>query len=84
MMKAQMTPSWDGLDDPKDYWLQLAGRLKPGLSREEAEARAPADVPAACSRRCVPTIIGWDATRLQEFRNRKLLLLPGGHTAGPS
>jgi hypothetical protein len=32
-MKAAMTPFWDGMDDPKDYWVQLIGRLKPGLSR---------------------------------------------------
>ena len=26
MMKAQMTPFWNGLDDPKDRWLQMVGR----------------------------------------------------------
>ena len=76
MMKAGMTPSWDGLEDPKDYWLQLAGRLKPGVSREAAEtALQPVFRPMLQA--LVPGIIGWDATRLQEFRNRKLLLLPG-------
>jgi hypothetical protein len=37
MMKAQMTPFWNGLDDPKDYWLQIVGRLKPGVSRSMAQ-----------------------------------------------
>ena len=37
-MKAQMTPGWDGLDSPRDYWLAMLGRLKPGLSRDQAEA----------------------------------------------
>ncbi len=76
MMKARMTPSWDGLDDPKDYWLQLAGRLKPGLSRATAEAALqPTFRPMLQA--LAPGIKGWDATRLQEFRNRKLVLLPG-------
>jgi predicted permease len=37
-MKAQMTPDWNGLDDPKDYWLAMIGRMKPGLSRAQGEA----------------------------------------------
>src|SRR5262247_2803273 len=31
MMKAQMTPGSNGLDDHKDYWLAIIGRLKPGM-----------------------------------------------------
>ena len=31
-------PFWDGLNDPKDYWVQIVGRLKPGISRSRAEA----------------------------------------------
>jgi predicted permease len=37
-MKAQMTPNWDGLENWNDYWLPLIGRLKPGMSREQAVA----------------------------------------------
>jgi predicted permease len=37
-MKAQMTPNWDGLNDHKDYWLAILGRLQPGLSGQQAEA----------------------------------------------
>jgi predicted permease len=37
-MKAQMTPNWDGLNDHKDYWLAILGRLKPGLTAAQAEA----------------------------------------------
>ncbi len=36
-MKAQMTPNWNGLEDHRDYWLAIIGRLNPGLSREQAE-----------------------------------------------
>jgi hypothetical protein len=37
-MKAQMTPNWDGLSQHYDYWLNILGRLKPGLSRRQAAA----------------------------------------------
>jgi len=37
MMKAQMTPNWNGLDDHNDYWLAIMGRLKPGMSRARTE-----------------------------------------------
>ena len=32
MMKAEMTPTWNGLDDRRILWLQLAGRLRPGVT----------------------------------------------------
>jgi predicted permease len=37
-MKAQITPKRNGLDDRKDFWVILLGRLSPGISREQAEA----------------------------------------------
>jgi predicted permease len=42
-MKPLITPSWNGLNDHKDYWVKLIGRLKPGISqRQAAAAMAPA------------------------------------------
>jgi predicted permease len=38
MMKAQITPGWNGLDDPRFHWVRLFGRLKPGISPEQARA----------------------------------------------
>ena len=38
MMKAQMTPHWDGLADWNDYWLAVIGRRKPGISIPQAQA----------------------------------------------
>lgn len=37
-MKAQMTPTYDGLHDRRYIWLQVMARLKPGVSREQASA----------------------------------------------
>ena len=38
MMKAEMTPTWNGLDDRRVLWLQLVGRLRPGVSPRQAQA----------------------------------------------
>lgn len=37
-MKRQMTPGWNGLDDRRARWVQAFGRLKPGVSAEQAKA----------------------------------------------
>ena len=37
-MKSQMTPNWDGLKDPNDYWLAILGRLREGFTATRAEA----------------------------------------------
>jgi predicted permease len=37
-MKPLVTPSWSGLNDHKDYWVKLIGRLKPGISQKQAAA----------------------------------------------
>ena len=38
MMKADMTPTWNGLQDRRILWLQLVGRLRPGVSQRQAQA----------------------------------------------
>jgi predicted permease len=38
MMKAQLTPGWNGLDDRRWNWIRAFGRLKPGVTAEQARA----------------------------------------------
>jgi putative ABC transport system permease protein len=38
MMKAQITPGWNDLDNRRSRWLNIIGRLKPGISLQQAEA----------------------------------------------
>ena len=38
-MKPVMTPEWNELDEHNGRWLNILGRLKPGETRAEAEAR---------------------------------------------
>lgn len=38
MMKPQITPGWNDLDVRRSVWLNIIGRLKPGLTRQQAQA----------------------------------------------
>jgi predicted permease len=38
MMKSQVTPGWNDLDNRRSRWLNIIGRLKPGFSLRQAEA----------------------------------------------
>src|SRR5216683_5525771 len=38
MMKAQMTPLWDGMKDRRWRWVNAFGRLKPGVTAQKAKA----------------------------------------------
>jgi predicted permease len=38
MLKAQMTPNWDDVDNRRSRWVNVFARLKPGVSREQALA----------------------------------------------
>jgi len=37
-MKKAMTPGWDDSDDRRSKWVQVFGRLEPGVSEEQAKA----------------------------------------------
>ncbi|HEY3935789.1 MAG TPA: ABC transporter permease [Bryobacteraceae bacterium] len=39
MMKRQATPGWDALNDRRTSWLHVFGRLKPGITARQAQAR---------------------------------------------
>jgi putative ABC transport system permease protein len=38
MMKPEITPGWNDLDARRSSWLNIVGRLRPGLTREQAQA----------------------------------------------
>jgi putative ABC transport system permease protein len=78
MMKAQMTPFWNGLDDPKDRWLQIVGRLKPGLSPAQAQtALQPTYRPLLQAQ--LPLMTNWNDNTRRQFLDKKMLLVAGGH-----
>ena len=38
MMKAQMTPNWDDVENRRSRWVNVFGRLKPGVTLDQAKA----------------------------------------------
>ncbi|HKB70987.1 MAG TPA: ABC transporter permease [Thermoanaerobaculia bacterium] len=76
-MKASMTPSWNGLDDPKDYWVQMIGRLKEGESLRRAEAMLAATYRSLLAE-VAPRLTGWDAGERRRFVDRRIRLVAGG------
>ena len=80
-MAAQVRPGWTGIDRRNDHWLYVFGRLKPGLTREQAQTTL--NVPFAALMRDVefPILrsgIGSDRDR-EAFQKRRILLEPGAH-----
>ncbi|HEY2798032.1 MAG TPA: ABC transporter permease [Thermoanaerobaculia bacterium] len=76
-MKAAMTPTWDGLDDPKNYWVQLIGRLRPGVAPSQAAASLTA-VYRPLLTEVLPTINNWNDQQKRDFLARRIELRRGG------
>ena len=65
-----------GLNNHKDYWIKLIGRLKPGMSKERAAAGV-APLYSALLRDELPMFTGWDDAKKAEFLAKKLILRDG-------
>lgn len=76
MMKAQVTPNWNGLDNHRDYWLAIIGRLKPGMTiAQTEEAVRPAY--RAILEEVLPQMGNWSAETRQRFIDKRIVLDPG-------
>src|SRR6266852_2285035 len=64
------------LDNHKDFWIKLIGRLKPGMSQERAAAGL-APLYSALLRDELPLFTGWDEPKKAEFLAKKLILRSG-------
>ncbi|HEY6249720.1 MAG TPA: ABC transporter permease [Candidatus Angelobacter sp.] len=76
-MKAQMTPGWDGLASPRDYWLAILGRLNPSLKRDQAEAALQGLYHTIVQSELPLLKLSKKAEPL--YLQKKLLLDPGSH-----
>ena len=77
MMMEPMTPTWDGLEDRRASWLNIYGRLKPGVTREQAEARSNVVYRRLLAQEEREMQRVTEAVR-GRFLARRLELLPGG------
>src|SRR6266404_3576922 len=76
MMKAQMTPERNGLEEWDNYWLAILARRKPGLSMAQTEAGINA-VYRPLLQEQLAQINGWDQQKRQRFLDKKVLVIPG-------
>ncbi|HEV8184088.1 MAG TPA: ABC transporter permease, partial [Candidatus Angelobacter sp.] len=79
-MKGQMTPIRSGLDDWNDSFLALLARLKPGVSKEQAEAAINVDYHSLLEQQMEHLGGGGDHLHgkdRDEFLNKKVVLYPG-------
>jgi predicted permease len=76
MMKAQMTPERNGLEEWDNYWLAILARRKPGLSIAQTEAGINAAYRPLLQEQ-LAQINGWDAQKRQKFLEKNVLLIPG-------
>jgi predicted permease len=76
MMKPQMTPNRNGLDDWNDAWLAILARRRHGISLAQTEAALTAAYHPVLEQQLANTK-GWDEKRRALFLEKKILLLPG-------
>lgn len=74
-LKAAITPSWDGLNDRKAYWLCLFGRLKPGLRIQQAAEQINIPYKAILAEDAKLLVQPTQQT-LDRFLAKKILLVP--------
>lgn len=75
-MKPLITPSWNGLNDHKDYWVKLIGRLKRGISRQQAVS-AIAPTYHALLEGEVPLNTGLSEQEKKQFLAKQVVLRDG-------
>ncbi|HVH71930.1 MAG TPA: ABC transporter permease, partial [Candidatus Dormibacteraeota bacterium] len=76
-MKGQMTPIRNGLEDWNDSFLAVLARLKPGVSKGQAEAAINVDYRPLLEQQAVSWHFRAGGKDQQEFLNKKIVLYPG-------
>ena len=78
--KPHLTEGWDGTDKLADYWVYLIARLKPGVTRAQAETALNGPYQGVVQEMAASVPV--PAARLERFRRQKLALEDGrqGHS----
>ncbi len=76
MMKAELTPTWNDLDNRRSMWLNVAARLKPGVTREQAQTELNVLFHRVLLDE-VNQIPNLDAFRRARLLKKTVLVLPG-------
>jgi len=73
--KPRLTQGWDGTDKLDDYWVYLLARLKPGVTRQQAEAALSGSYQSIVDE--MAATIPMPVERSPRFRQQKLSLRDG-------
>src|SRR5262245_53254080 len=76
MMTAQMTPNRNELNNHKDHWLAILGRLKPGMSPAQTEEAIRPSYRSILDEE-LPLMTGFRAETRQRFLDKRILLDDG-------
>jgi predicted permease len=76
MMKAQLTPTWNDLDNRRSRWLNVMARLKPDVSRTQADT-AMNVIYRQINEQEIKEITNASASFRQRFVSKHLDILPG-------
>src|SRR5258708_8906962 len=76
MMKAQMTPERNGLEEWNNYWLAVFARRKPGLSMAQTQAGINAAY-RPLLREQLGQIKSWGTEKRQKFLDKQILRVSG-------
>lgn len=75
-MKKVITPTWDGLNDRKNYWIKLIGRLKPEIPATQAAA-ALVPIYRALLENELPLNTGLTEQEKKQFVTKQIVLRDG-------
>lgn len=76
-MRAALTPGWTGFEERRSYWVYLFGRLKPGVTIEEATAALDIPYRRLIQEVELPLQEGMSERTLERFRAKAIALEPG-------
>lgn len=76
-MRGVVAPWFDGFEDRQNYWAYLFGRLKPGVSVEQARAAINAVYRPIINDVEAPLQQGMSEQAMAQFRAKEILLAPG-------
>jgi predicted permease len=75
-MNQQVVPDWHGFDDRRDHWVTLVGRLRPGMTLEQAAVGLEGAYRAELEQD-IAHLKGRSDEYLQRYRSKRLVLQPG-------
>ncbi len=78
MMKAAITPTWDEMENSRTFWVNMFGRLKPGVTLQQAEASLKPVLRPILEQEVAQMGGGVPKRFAERYVQKPLLVKPGG------